>query len=208
MHAFLKKTALTIAAALVLTVGIFTRAEAASPAEQFIADNVQKGMGILNNAALSKDQRKNQFADFLLGLTNIQAIGRYTLGQYRRGAAPDDLTAFDGAFKDYALSVYQSYFSKYTGQSLKVTGSYALGADETVVKTVTVDPKKSGTKPFEVLFRVKAEGGKTIVVDFSVEGIWLREMERDTFTSYLGSHNGDIKQLVTMLKQKTAQNAK
>jgi phospholipid transport system substrate-binding protein len=209
MRSFTVKTVFVLAlSALMLSFAAFTRAEAAAPAEQFISENIQKGMGILNNAALSKDQRKAQFQDFLLGLTNIQAIGRYTLGQYRRAAAPDDLTAFDGAFKDYALSVYQSYFSKYTGQSLKVTGSYALGADETVVKTVTVDAKKSGAKPFEVLFRVKTENGKMLVVDFSVEGIWLRETERSDFTGYLGSHNGDIKQLVAMLKQKAAQNAK
>lgn len=206
MRGFLSKSILaTIAAALVLSFGVFTRAEAATPTEQFVDDNVQKGMGILNNAALSKDQRKTQFADFLLGLTNMQAIGRYTLGQYRRSASPEDLTAFDGAFKDYALSVYQSYFGKYTGQALKVTGSYALGSDETVVKSVTVDPKKPHAKPFEVLFRVQSVAGKMLVIDFSVEGIWLRETERDTFTSFLGSHNGEVKQLTAMLKQKTAQ---
>jgi len=180
-------------------------ARAANPAEQYITDNVQKGLAILNNSAISKDQQKAQFQDFLMGLTDINVIARYTLGQYRRTASPEDLKTFEATFKDFALSVYQSYFSKYSGQTLKVTGSYALSADETVVKALTVDPKKPSAKPFEVNFRVQNNGGKPVVVDFSVEGVWIRELERNDFTSYLGSHNGDIKALTAMLKQKAAQ---
>ena len=197
---------LTFAAALVLSLAFSTRAaEAASPAEQFVADSVQKAMGILNNTSLSKEQRKTQFQGFLLGLTDIQAIGRYTIGQYRRSASPEDLTAFDAAFKEYALSVYQSYFAKYSGQMLKVTGSTALGADDIMVKTVTVDPKKPQAKPYEVNFRVQTVNGRQIVSDFSVEGVWIRELERNDFTSYLGQKGGDLKALNAMLKQKATQ---
>jgi len=197
---------LTFVAALVLSLALSTRpAEAASPAEQFVADSAQKAMSILNNAALSKEQRKTQFQGFLLGLTDIQAIGRYTIGQYRRSASPEDLTAFDAAFKEYALSVYQSYFAKYSGQSLKVTGSTQLSADDTMVKTVTVDPKKTSAKPYEVNFRVQTVNGRQIVSDFSVEGVWIRELERNDFTSYLGQKGGDLKALNVMLKQKAAQ---
>jgi phospholipid transport system substrate-binding protein len=70
---------------------------------------------------------------------------------------------------------------------------------------VTVDPKKPSAKPFEVNFRVQTVNGRMLVVDFSVEGVWIRELERNDFTSYLGQKNGDVKALVTMLKQKAAQ---
>ncbi len=193
-------------AAFVLSLGLATRpALAAPPAEQFISDNVQKGLAILNNSQLSKDQRKAQFRDFLLGLTDIKLIAQYTLGQYRRGASPDDLAAFDATFKEYALSVYQSYFSKYSGQTLQVTGSYPLGPDETVVKTVMIDPKKSSNKPLQVDFRVLNASGKMVVVDFSVEGVWIRELERNDFTSYLGQHSGDVKALTQLLHTKSQQ---
>ncbi len=180
-------------------------AAAANPAEQFIADNVQKGITILNNTQLSKDQRKAQFRDFLLGLTNIQAIGRYTLGQYRRTASAAELAEFDAAFKEYATAVYQSYFNKYTGQTLQVTGSYVLNPDETVVKTVVVDPKKPSSKPLEADFRVLNQHGRMLIADFAAEGVWIRELERNDFTGYLGQNGGSIPKLVAMLKQKTAQ---
>jgi phospholipid transport system substrate-binding protein len=193
-------------AAFILSLGLVARPSlAAAPPEQYITDNVQKGLTILNNSQLSKDQRKAQFRDFLMTLTDIKVIGLYTLGQYRRTAAADDLTAFDTTFKEYALSVYQSYFTKYSGQTLQVASSYPLSADETVVKTVMVDPKKSSNKPLQVDFRVQNVGGRMVVVDFSVEGVWIRELERNDFTSYLGQHGGDVKALTAMLKTKSAQ---
>lgn len=198
--------AMSLAVVMTVLAGLSLRpAMAASPAEQFISDNVQKGLAILNNTQLSKDQRKAQFRDFLLGITDIKKIADYTLGQFRRTASPDDLVAFEATFKEYAMAVYQSYFSKYTGQTLKVTGSYPLGGDETVVKTVMVDPNKAGAKPLQVDFRVLSDGGHLVVVDFSVEGVWIRELERNDFTSYLGQHSGDVKALTALLKQKTAQ---
>lgn len=203
------KTFAALAAPFIVVLGFVmtlaaSPAAAAPPAEQFVSDAVQKGMAILNNKELSKDQRKNEFRDFLLSLTDIQAIGRYTLGQYRRTASPEDLSAFDTTFKEYALAVYQSYFAKYSGQTLKVTGSYALG-DETIVKSVTVDPKKPSAKPYEVNFRVAGQGGKFQVVDFSVEGVWIRELERNDFTAVLGQNGGNVQALTALLKKKTAQ---
>jgi len=184
--------------------GFSAPAQAATPAEQYITNNVQKGLTILNNKALSKDQRKAQFQDFLTGLTDIKTIAEYTLGQYRRSASPADLGAFDAAFKEYALAVYQTYFNKFSGQMLQVTGSYAQEAGESVVKTTMIDPKKpNDPKPLQVDFRVASSKGRLAVVDFSVEGVWLREMMRSEFTSFLGQHDGNIATLNASLIKKT-----
>jgi phospholipid transport system substrate-binding protein len=184
--------------------GFSAPARAATPAEQYITDNVQTGLTILSNKALTKDQRKAQFQSFLLGLTDINAIAEYTLGQYRRTASPGDLGTFNDAFKDYALAVYQTYFNKFSGQTLQVTSSYALAPDESIVKTIMIDPKKANDpKPLQVNFRVASLNGRLAVIDFSVEGVWLREMERSEFTSFLGQHNGDIATLNASLIKKT-----
>jgi phospholipid transport system substrate-binding protein len=195
-----------VALAFVLSLGLSAQpAVAASPSEQFVADNVQKGLTILNNAQSSKDQRRTDFRAFLLNLTDIKVIAEYTLGQYRRTASPDDINAYDAAFRDYAMSVYQSYFTKYSGQTLQVTGSYALAPDESVVKTVMVDAKKPSSKPLEVNFRVLSRGAHMVVVDFSVEGVWIRELERNDFTSFLGQNGGNVALLTQNLRQKSQQ---
>jgi phospholipid transport system substrate-binding protein len=168
-------------------------AAAANPAENFVQDNIHKGLDLLNNKTISADQRRTQFATFLLGLTDMKRIADFTLGQYRRSASPADLAAFDAAFQTYAIAVYQSYFARYAGQTLQVTGSQARAADDFIVATQMIDPNDhSGQPPLEVDFRVRTDTGKPVVIDFSVSGIWLAIEERDQFTSFLGQNGGNI----------------
>jgi phospholipid transport system substrate-binding protein len=78
---------------------------AADPAETFVSQNIAKGLTLLNNKTLSKEQKRDQFEQFLLGLTDLKRIADFTLGQYRRTAPPADVAAFEGAFRDYAVAV-------------------------------------------------------------------------------------------------------
>ncbi len=190
-----------LAALLSLSAALFTApAFAASPAEDFVQQNIHRGLDILNNKQLSADQRRSQFEGFLMGLTDMKRIANFTLGQYRRSASPGDIAAFETAFQNYAVAVYQSYFSKYAGQSLKVTGSQQRSNDDFIVATQLIDPSdKSGQQPLEIDFRVRTDSGKPVVVDFSVAGIWLALEERDQFTAFLGQNNGNIHTLISHL---------
>lgn len=190
---------------LVMTVGAAASLAAsipaqANPAEDYVQQNINRGLAILNDHQLATDQRRAQFENFLLGLTDMKRIADFTLGQYRRTASPADLAAFEGAFQSYATAVYQSYFMKYAGQTLKVTGSEARTPDDIIVATQMIDPNDhSGQEPLEVDFRVRTDTGKPVVVDFSVAGIWLALSERDQFTAFLGQNNGNIPLLVSHL---------
>src|ERR1041384_7743539 len=105
-----------------------TSATASAPAEAYVQNNVQTGLSILNNRSASTDQKREQFEHFILGLTDMKRIANFTLGQYKRTASPQEQEAFAQAFQSYAIAVYQSYFSKYSGQTLKVTGSQQRNA--------------------------------------------------------------------------------
>ncbi len=192
-----------LAMALTLASGLMIDAPAlaaGNPAEEFVQDNIHKGLDILNNKQLPPDQRRTQFETFLLSLTDMKRIADFTLGQYRRSASPADVAAFETAFQNYAVAVYQSYFTKYAGQSLKVTGSQARTPDDFIVATQLIDPSdNSGQQPLEVDFRVRTDSGKPVVVDFSVAGIWLALEERDQFTAFLGQNNGNVRTLIAHL---------
>jgi phospholipid transport system substrate-binding protein len=177
-------------------------ARAANPAEAFVTDNIHKGLELLNNRSLSAAQKREQFEHFLVGLTDMRRIANFTLGQYRRTASPADLDAFAAAFQNYATAVYQSYFAKYAGQTLKVTGSTERAPGDYIVATSLIDPNDhSGQPPLEVDFRVRTDRGRPVVVDFSVAGIWLALEERDQFTAFLGQNNGNIHALITHLSE-------
>lgn len=187
--------------AFAVTFALLTPASAApTGAEAFVQANVVKGLAILNNRNASADQKRVQFQGFIMSLTDMRRIANFTLGQYRRTATPQEQDAFAAAFQNYAIAVYQSYFSKYAGQSLRVTGSQERQPGDTVVITQLVDPNDhSGQTPLEIDFRVLSDNGKFVVIDFSVSGIWLAIEERDQFSSFLGQNNGSIATLIKHL---------
>src|ERR1700743_1204375 len=86
---------LAMALSFAPSLAVTSPALAANPAEDFVQDNIHKGLDILNNKGLSTDQRRTQFENFLLGLTDMKRIADFTLGQYRRSASPADVTAFE-----------------------------------------------------------------------------------------------------------------
>jgi phospholipid transport system substrate-binding protein len=175
---------------------------AASPAEEFVQANVNKGLAILNNHGASADQRRQQFQGFILGLTDMHRIANFTLGVYKRSATPADQDQFAAAFQGYATAVYQSYFAKYSGQTLRVTGSQEHAPGDTIVTTQLIDPNDhSGQQPLEIDFRVLSDNGHFVVIDFSVAGIWLAIEERDQFSSFLGQNGGSIPTLISHLHE-------
>ena len=173
---------------------------AANVAETFVDENIRKGLDILKDKKLTTTQRRDQFETLLLGLVDTRRIGLFTLGQYRRTAPPEDVEAFLNAFKNYASAAYQSYFSKYTNQTLKVTGSTQRNPTEFIVKTQMIDPN-SNQQPAEVDFRVRTDTGKPVLVDVAYQGIWLSLEERDQFVAFLGQNNGNVRTLIAHLSE-------
>lgn len=181
-------------------------AQAATPAEAFISDNIQKGLGILNDPQLSAAQRGEQFEQLLITLTNMKRIALFTLGQYARTAPQADQDEFAAAFQSYSVAVYRSYLGLYAGQSLKVTGSSQRAPDDFIVSTVMVDPNNRGgqQQPLQVNFRVRTDSGKPELTDFSVAGIWLALSQRDQFSAFLAQNHGDVKALISHLHEVAA----
>jgi phospholipid transport system substrate-binding protein len=202
-----RRTMLTTALATALACALpAVPAAAATAAEAFIAENIQKGLTILNDRQLSEAQRADQFQQLLLSLTNTKRIATFTLGQYARTAPQADQDEFAAAFQDYSIAVYRSYLGKYAGQSLKVTGSNQRAPDDVIVTTVMVDPMdRSGQRPLEVDFRVRTDSGRPELTDFSVLGIWLALSQRDQFGAFLSQNKGDVKALTAHLRQTAAQ---
>ncbi len=180
-------------------------AQNAPAAEAFVQSNVQRGLGILNNHSLSAEQRSAQFRTFLLGLTDLRRIALYTLGPVKRTSSPADQNTFVDAFRDYAFAVYEQEFDKYSGQTLKVTGSIQRANGYYLVTTQLIDPNAPrNQEPIEVDFRVFGSDGHFSVADITVVGLDLAITEQDEFTSFLSQHNDDVKALTANLRERAA----
>ncbi len=196
----LTRRAMLVSAAALPLLPAAPAAAAGNAAEVFVDDNIHKGLAILSDKKLTVTQRRDQFETLLLGLVDVRRIALFTLGQYRRSAPPEDVEAFVNAFKNYATAAYQSYFAKYTNQTLKVTGSTKRNDTDFIVQTLLVDPNSS-QQPSEVDFRVRTDTGKPVLVDVAYQGIWLSLEERDQFVAFLGQNNGNVRTLIAHLSE-------
>ena len=171
---------------------------AANPAEDFIAANIQAGFDILNDKSLTAESRKTRFAAFLLGLSDVKRVALFLLGKYAATMPPADVDAYVGAYQDYVLAVYQSYFARYAGQSLKVMSSRERAPQDFVVTTQMTG---GSAAPVQIDFRVRTDGAKPVMVDLGVSGVWLALAQRDQFIAVLAQNNGDAKALIAHLRQ-------
>ena len=171
-------------------------------AEAFVQASIDKGYAILENKALSADERQAQFREFLSSITDAKRVALFTLGNYARSASPADLERFLAAYDEFAAAMYQGYFNWYTGQTLKVANSVTRSADDVVVYADILGP--NGMRQYKLGFRVrKNEAQKNIVTDFQFEGVWLALNQRSDFTSFLQQHRGDFPALTAELQKRT-----
>lgn len=175
-------------------------------AENYVTNNVQKGLEILNNHTIPDEERRTEFRDFLTSLTDIRRIAVFTLGPARRTATPAEIDAFVGAFRNYAVAVYESRLKAYAGQYLKVVGGMVHGPDDYIVRTILVDPTgrtEQQGEPIQIDFRVDTADGRFVVIDVAIAGVWLALEERDQFTAFLEENNDNLGALVSHLNQLT-----
>src|SRR5258706_1840094 len=170
---------------------------ATNAAEDFINGNIQAGFDILNDQGASPVQRRERFASFLLGLTDVKRVAVFLLGRYAAGAPQADLDAYVAAYQSYVLTLYQSYFALYAGQSLRVLASRERAPNDFVV---TANVTGANSAAMEIDFRVLTDGAKPVLVDLGVAGVWLALAQRDQFLAVLAQNNGDIKALTAHLQ--------
>jgi phospholipid transport system substrate-binding protein len=189
--------------------GLFTlfasAAVAATPAETFVQQGVDRGVQILKDTSLTDAQRRAQVEDLLGSLMNTHRLALFCLGNVAKTAAPEDVEAFAAAFEAFTKAKYSSQLGGYGGQSLKVTGSTERSPTDHVVTAVLVPA--SGVPdpdPVTVTFRVLNDGDKYGVVDASIEGVWFGMAQRDDIQGFLSSNNNDLKKLTARMTQMTA----
>ncbi len=194
-----RRTVLLGAGALIFVPAFMPQAWAANPAEDFVRSNIQAGFDILNDKNGSATERRDRFASFLMGLTDARRVALFLLGRYANGQSQDDLDAYVAAYQDYALSIYQTYFQLYAGQTLRVASSRERAPGDFIVTTNMVGQPNA----IDIDFRVRTDGAKPLLVDVAVAGVWLALAQRDQIQAVLAQNNGSIKALIAQLGRKS-----
>ena len=180
------------------------RAADTNAAQAFVQQKIDRANGLLDDPSLSAEQRRTGFGQLLRSMTDTRRIAMFALGQYASGAMPEQLSAFQNAFADYALTAYESRLDGLKGGRIEVTGTTMRSPDDFIVNAKIIRSKETENhEPLKIAMRVRAlPDGSLVMTDMQFEGVWLAISERADFTAFLQQHGGDIAALTSSLRAK------
>lgn len=179
------------------------RADALSDgAHKFVASLADKAIDTLAVKNLSEEQREQRFRSLLREHFDLEAIGKWVLGRYWRGATTAEREEYLALFEDLIVKTYANRFKEYTGEQLTIQDAIPGGDDDAIVHSEIIRP--NGAPPIRVDWRVRSPDGSYKIVDVIVEGVSMSQTQRSEFSSVIRRHGGDIKGLLAALKDITA----
>ena len=138
-----------------------------------------------------------EFRDRIDALTDLERVANFVLGRYRRTASPEELDAFRDAFRNYAISVYESELSAYAGQQLEVTGSITRRPGDYIVQSRVFGGPDG--QEYDVNWRILETDGNLRAVDVEVLGVWLAQTQREQILAVIGNNRGQVSAATEML---------
>ena len=170
-----------------------------SDPKQFIAEVVDEAKKILVETN-SQEFKEKKLSEIALKAADIDGIGYYTLGKYRKGMSDGELEEYSALFKKYFLKSFTSRLTDYSDPKIEVIGVDVLNPKYTIVKSLLLATDK---KPeVKIDWRVYTKNpDKPLIRDLIVEGLSLARTQKEEFASVIESNNGDVKKLFISLQE-------
>jgi ABC-type transporter MlaC component len=125
-------------------------AQAASPAESFVQQNIDRGYAILNDTSLTAQERSVKFHGLLNNIMDSKRVALFTLGVYARSASPAQIDDFASTLSEFVAAVLQHDMAGNPGQTLTVTGSVVRGPDDVIVNAKLTGSARSNGAPIDM----------------------------------------------------------
>ena len=167
-------------------------------ADIFVQSTVNRASTIL-----SKDISKNDKIEGLKIIAqetvDIEGIGFYTLGNYRKEMSDNELKIYAELFKQYFLKSFSSRLAEYTNPEISVNSKEVLSENYTIVNSVL---KGTSERPeVKIDWRIYTKNQDSpLIRDLIIEGLSLARTQKEEFSSIINSNNGDFKVLFKTLE--------
>lgn len=168
-------------------------------ARKLVDDVGKQALSVIDDAKLSKPQKKAKLENIFSSNVDIAWVGRFVLGRYWRQAEEPQRKRYLKEYENFLVTHYAGRFADYTGGSYKVTNATEDGDDQFTVTMEMLSPDK---QQVNVDYRLhKTDDGKLKMFDVIVEGVSLIATQRSEFASVLSQNNLDY--LIEQLSNKT-----
>ena len=184
--------------ALIFIIVLFNTKIFASP-KDFIAELTSNASSILANN-FDKNEKMRKLIILAEEKVDINGIGMYTLGKYRKSLNEDQLKEYEILFREYFLKSFSSRLSEYTDPKINVLSEEIINEKYTIVFSILeADEKRPEIK---IDWRVYTKNPENpLIRDLIIEGLSLARTQKEEFASILSSNNNDINALFETLEE-------
>ena len=131
---------------------------------------------------------------------DINGIGMYTLGKYRKSISEEDKSKYQKLFKSYFLKSFSSRLVDYTDPKINVVSEKKVSDKYTIVNSVL--EANNGRPEVKIDWRIYTKNPeKPLIRDLMVEGLSLARTQKEEFNSIIQNNNGDINSLFKVLEE-------
>ena len=149
---------------------------------------------------LTKDQRIEKLKEIATDTVDINGIGYYTLGNYRKTINDTQLNEYKILFKEYFLKSFASRLAEYSNPEIEVTSKKKLSENYTMVNSILVETEQR--PEVKIDWRIYTKNANTPKIrDLIIEGLSLARTQKEEFSSIIESNDGNINALFTTLKE-------
>ena len=193
----LPKKILTIISFLIIFFSNISKVHSVEP-DVFVQSVVNRAAKTLGGN-LTKVERIEKLKDIARETVDINAIGRYTLGSYRKELTERQMIEYNVLFQEYFLKSFASRLAEYSNPEIEVVSKKKLNENYTIVSSILVSTEQR--PEVKIDWRVSTKKpNNPLIMNLIIEGLSLARTQREEFSSIIESNDGDINALFLTLK--------
>ena len=130
---------------------------------------------------------------------DINGIGMYTLGKYRKTIDEDQKSKYQKLFRSYFLKSFSSRLVDYTNPRINVVSQKKINDKYTIVNSILEATSKR--PQVKIDWRIYTKNpDRPLIRDLIVEGLSLARTQKEEFKSVIQNNNNDINALFKTLE--------
>ena len=184
---------------ILILISIFIVPVQAKDPSKLITEIVNEASKILSSSdpVESKIIKLNNIAETNV---DINGIGMYTLGKYRKNLNEDQKIKYKKLFKSYFLKSFSSRLVDYSDPKINVVSEKKLNDKYTIVTTVLEETSKN--PEIKIDWRIYTKNpARPLIRDLIVEGLSLARTQKEEFRSIIQNNGDDINSLFKSLEE-------
>ena len=164
----------------------------------FVQSTVNRAAKTLSGN-FSKNERIEKLKEIAKDTVDINGIGFYTLGAYRKTIKDSQLEEYKILFEQYFLKSFSSRLAEYSNPEIEVISKKKINENYTMVYSILAGTDQR--PEVKINWRIYTKNPNMPVIrDLVIEGLSLARTQKEEFSSIIESNDGDIEALFTTLR--------